>query len=89
MAQSIELFEASTSVKDSVEIEIFADEIKRFRNSQDETWLYLGILLVPTRKKDLLLKNLFAARKQVHCESEIKCHNLDKSTKRELAMKWV
>jgi hypothetical protein len=86
---NIELFEPAGSQRRTTEIEIFADEIKPFKNRIGETWLYLAILIIPIRKKERLLERLLAPRKRIPCDSEIKCHDLDKSTKRILAEKWI
>lgn len=86
--QSTDLF--GNQVKDKVtEIEIFADEIKPFNNRIRERWLYIAVLIVPVKKKRELLERLTATRRKTQCDSEIKCHDLDESSKRELAKKWL
>ena len=41
------------------------------------------------RKKGLLLRKLLTPRSQIPCQSEIKCRDLDKASKRMLATKWM
>lgn len=86
---NIDLFDITESQRRATEVEIFADEIKNITNRLGETWLYLAIIIVPKRKKEQLLNRLLDARKRIPCESEIHCTELDKSTKRKLAEKWV
>ena len=86
---NIHLFDTTEPQRRATEIEIFADEIKDITNRFDETWLYLAILIIPKRKKEQLLEKLLAPRRRIPCDSEIKCHDLDKTTKRWLAEKWI
>ena len=86
---NIEKFDIPTPEPGVTDIEVFADEIKPFKNRVGETWLYIGLLIVPVRKKQYLLDRLLSLRRRIPCDSEIKCHDLDKSTKRILASKWV
>lgn len=87
--QNIDLFDNTEGQPRATEIEIFADEIKDITNRSGETWLYLAVLIVPKGKKERLLERLLAQRKRIPCDSEIKSTDLDKSTKRMLAEKWV
>ena len=73
-----------------IHIEIYADEIKPFTNKvTGEQWAYIGVLIVPSEKKDELLSSLLSARKKVGCESEIKSDDLDHAPKRKLAEAWL
>ena len=85
----IDFFHSQDVPSKKPDLQIFADEIKQFINRRGETWLYLAILLIPRKKKDQLLQKMFGARKRAECNSEIKCHDLDKSNKRLLAERWV
>lgn len=54
-----------------VSLSIYADEIKRHKNREDEQWFYIGILLIPEEKKKLALEKLNTARHKSTYSSEL------------------
>lgn len=46
----------------NVELYIYADEVKKFENPNDESWMYIGLLIIPKNKKAQLYTSLAQAR---------------------------
>jgi len=81
------LFAQHAIAGQDVTIELFADEAKNIRNVETgHFWHYIGIVAVPTEKKEALLRRLLDARGG--CDSEIKSNDLDHLPKRRTAEQW-
>lgn len=50
------------NVSDKVEVDIYADEIKKVKSPAGNKWHYIGLLIVPIEKETNLLKDLLKAR---------------------------
>lgn len=73
-----------------IEIELYADEIKKSKNLHtNEVWTYICLLAVPTQKKEQLLKKLHDVRQAHNCFSEIHGHDIEQGIKRDTACNWM
>lgn len=82
--------------KKDVELFIYADEIKEFKNSIGESWMYIGILLLKADDKERILNDLLKKRKEVNYQDELHFRDLTNysyaniySEKTKLAKSWI
>ncbi|MBS1903227.1 MAG: hypothetical protein JSS75_05955 [Bacteroidetes bacterium] len=73
-----------------IELELFADEIKNVTcSTTGERWSYIGILAVPSVKKQSLLKRLHHHRELIHYHGELHGKKLTSNDKMRLAKSWL
>lgn len=79
-----------------ISLSIYADEIKKYKNRENENWFYIGILLIPEEKKKVALEKLNIARKESCYDRELHFSSLSNysyakvnNEKTLLAKKWL
>ena len=75
--------------KQSIELNIYADEIKKFRNPQGVHWLYIGILAIPVNKQEEILCSLLSDREEIDYYNPLHFSEITRHKKYRLAEKWL
>lgn len=73
----------------SMKVRLYGDEIKQFKNSEGQSWMYLGLLAIPENQWSHALEILEEDRKAVSYFGEIKSTKLTQRPKIELAKRWL
>lgn len=82
--------------KGEVEVSIYVDEIKKFKNSCDEFWMYIGLLFIKSQDRPQVLGDLLHKRKAIGYHDELHFAELTNysysniySEKTRLARSWM
>lgn len=73
----------------TIEVLLYADEIKKIKNAYGKQWMYLGILAIPLQKMNYAICCLEDDRKKAQYFNEIKSTKLTQRNKIDLAKLWI
>ncbi len=65
------LFSEIEEAEKKISLYIYCDEIKKGKNSIGESWMYLGMLIIPENKKQQAYDKLFQSRKEADYFDEL------------------